>query len=439
MLRSFRTNIALLAALVSTAGAQAAPLTLERVLELAQERNERARIAEANQDAANGRLAQARAFFFPSLTLNGNYTRRAFETVRDVGGTQVTVSALNALSATAQVRWTVFDARGIPLYRSASALFRASTHELDQAKRLLAFEAADAFLQTLTADALLQAAERRTAVAQQALTEAKARLAAGLVGNNDVTQAQLAASDAEVARTDAAATATAARINMAYLLSVPTTEVAQLVVPEALLETANAQPFELEVPSVTQAQQRRPDVQTLKEQATAAGHAADEPLMRLVPSVSVTGQARATNETGLSGRPVDGFVGVDLTWVLFDGGDRYGAHRALLAQERAAQLRARLGERQVAADLEKAMLSLRTSRVGLEQARLSETIATQNTTETGLLYKQGLTTAFQLADASTRQFEASAAWARKRYAVVVSLLDVRAALGLDPLGREVKP
>lgn len=419
--------------------AAAEPLTLEKALEAVVERNERARIADADKEAAAGRLKQARAFFFPTVSLNGNYTRRAFENTRDINGTQVPLTQINAFSATAQMKWTLFDARNIPLYRAASANLRASEHLSREDHRLLAFEVADAFLQTIAADALLKAAEKHTEVAQQALKDAQARQTAGLAGTNDVTLAQLEASTAEVNRTEAVGRATSARVSLGYLLDVPTAKVQTLTEPESLVTTANAQPLEVEAATVAQAQEHRSDVLALKESAVAAGHAADEPSMRWVPSLSATGQARATNETGLAGRALDGYLGFDLTWVLFDGGDRYGARDALLAQARAATLQARLRERKVAVDVENALVALRTSRAGLLQARIAEEIATRNATESGLLYRQGLTSALQLADASARQFEASAIHVQKRYAVVLALLDVRAALGLDPLGREVTP
>ena len=440
MYRALTTRWALLFALcASGVSAAAEPLTLEKAIETVLERNERARIADADKDAAAGRLKQARAFFFPTISLGGNYTRRAFENTRDINGVQVPLTQVNAFSATAQMKWTLFDARGIPLYRAASATLRASEHLNREDHRLLAFEAADAFLQTIAADALLKAAEKRTEVAQQALKDAQARQSAGLAGTNDVTLAQLEASTAQVNRTEAVGRATSARVSLGYLLDMPTGDVQALTEPEALITTANAQPLEVEVEKVTHAKENRPDVLALKESAVAAGHAADEPLMRWVPSLSATGQQRATNETGLAGRALDGYVGFDLTWVLFDGTDRYGARHALLAQERAASLQARLRERKVVVDVENALVALRTSRAGLEQARIADEIATRNATESGLLYRQGLVTALQLADASVRQFEASAILVQKRYAVVLALLDVRAALGLDPLGREVTP
>jgi len=53
------------------------------------------------------------------------------------------------LAGTAVARLTLFDARGFPLYRAARLEGEAAGLESLEARRLVAFEAADAFLTTL--------------------------------------------------------------------------------------------------------------------------------------------------------------------------------------------------------------------------------------------------------------------------------------------------
>ena len=53
--------------------AQDAPLTLERAVTLAVERNERAAIAETTVEAAEARVSRARTAFFPSVDITGNW------------------------------------------------------------------------------------------------------------------------------------------------------------------------------------------------------------------------------------------------------------------------------------------------------------------------------------------------------------------------------
>jgi outer membrane protein TolC len=62
--------------------------------------------------------------------------------------------------------------------------------------------------------------------------------------------------------------------------------------------------------------------------------------------------------------------------------------------------------------------------------------AQKNVSETSTLYKQGLARALEVADATAGLYDAEVALAQESYQLGVALLDLRAALGLDPLGRE---
>ena len=62
--------------------------------------------------------------------------------------------------------------------------------------------------------------------------------------------------------------------------------------------------------------------------------------------------------------------------------------------------------------------------------------ARKNAGETSELYRQGLARALEVADASVRLFESEVALAGERFGMGRAFLNVRAAQGLDPLGRE---
>lgn len=430
--------LCLLAALAQ-APAAPEPLTLERTIELALSRNERSQIAGAQKDAADGRLAQARAFFFPSLSVSGAYLRRAYNVVRDVGGTQVTVTQSNALNGSAVLNWTLFDARLIPLYRAASADQRATRLEAADARRRLAFEAAQAYLQTLGYDLVDEAARRRVALTQQNLADAQARKDAGLASSNDVTRSALALATAQREAANATGMAKVAHLNLALLLDLPPAQIAGLSPPATLLEAAKAQPETIDAGALAQAGRARLDVQALGERSTQSDALAQEPLLRTVPVIGLVAQGSLTNEAGFSGRPWAAYVGLNFSWVLFDGGNRYGVRDERAANARIAALNARLKERGVAVEVENALVSLSASRASEAQGEVAVDAAKLNAQETSALYRQGLATALQQADAAQSQFEAEVALVQGRYTVLLSLLGLRAALGVDPLGREVQP
>jgi outer membrane protein TolC len=405
------------------------PLTLDRAVALATERNETALAAQRRAEAADARVARARAFFFPELTVSGTYTRRLHENVRD----GEVLQTRNAFSSTAIARMALFDARGFPLYRAARLEGEAAELDAREARRLVGFEAADAFLTTLGNQQVYEAAVRRLEFARQSLLDARARAEVGLASTNDVTRAELEVSNAEVQLASARGSADTSRIELGFLLV--SSVQGPLALPEPLLAQAAGN---IEQPPwlAQEAEGRRLDILSARLKVQAQEAAAREPLARLFPSLGVTGQYRITNEPGFAGRRGDGFLALDLTWNLFDGGERYADRRERVALAQALDLEATARTRRVGVDIQRAQVQLTNAQAALRQSELAASQARRNAEETGILYRQGLSTALAVADASLRLFEAEVAMAQARYTLGVALLDLRAALGLDPLGKE---
>jgi outer membrane protein len=417
-------------------GAQAAPaasLTLERAVSLAAERNESALAAQQRAEASQARVARARAFFFPELTATGTYTRRSNQSTREVGGQEVVLQRYNAFGASFVARVTLFDARGFPLYRAARLEGEASGLDAVEARRQVSFEAANAFLVSLADQQVFQAAEQRLDFARQSLEDAKARAEAGLASTNDVTRAELEVASAEVQRTSARNTAQTSRLELGYLLVEPVE--GGLAPPDALLTDA-ARPLASHEAVVRGAADRRPDILSARLRVESLEANALEPLARLLPVLGASYTYRLTNESGLTGRTGDGFFSVDLTWSLFDGGERYAERRERVALAKAAKLEEQAGTRRVDVDIQRARVGLENAQAALSQSDLAVRAARQNAEEQGILYRQGLSTALTVADAAVSLFEAEVARAQSRYALGVALLGLRAAVGLDPLGKE---
>ncbi|HEX2059718.1 MAG TPA: TolC family protein, partial [Thermoanaerobaculia bacterium] len=187
--------------------AQDAPLTIERAVELAVTRNERAAIAETTVEAAEARVRAARSFFFPRVDVNGGYTTDWGE------GTDRT------LSTSALLTQPVFNARAFPLYRQQRFLREVAGLNAEETRRLVGFDAAATFLATLGAEQVLLAAENRRAFAQTNLDDVRARFEAGLVSSNDVTRAELELATAVRGVAQAAGDVQASRVNLENLLN----------------------------------------------------------------------------------------------------------------------------------------------------------------------------------------------------------------------------
>lgn len=406
------------------------PLTLRDAIALAQTRNERGQAADARAEAAEARVNRARAFFFPELEVSGTYLRRGYETTRQVGDDIVTLSSREAESTLSTLSWTLFDARAFPLYRAAKLQRDASQLDALQQRRLLAYEAAGAFLATLGLDAVAEAAERRQTFARESLDDARARFEAGLVSSNDVTRAELELANAELASSRASADAINARLNLADLLvtDLPLT----LVAPSEILSMA-AEPAVADEGDFDAARSRRYDLLARQSLTESQLESAKEPLLRLTPALDLIGSYRTTSDAGLSGRDHDESASLVLSWTLFDGGEAFAERAERLALARASEYELGLASRAVSTDVRTARVRLESEQASIRQAASAVSAARKNSTESSALYREGLATALERSDAAVQLFEAEVAEVRAKFSLAIAWLDLRDALGLDPL------
>jgi len=418
--------------------AQEDSLTLEAAIQRALARNERALAADQKMNEAEARVTRARSYFLPTLTTTGTYTRRPFEVSRTVGSTQIVIQKFDALAGVAQLNLTIFDARSLPALLQANSERNAQRYASAESKRQLAFEVGNAFLTTLGTDQILEASRHRYDYAKQALDAAKARYAAGLVSINDVTRAELEFATAEMGVTQVKGQVETTYLQLGYLLDNMIVSSTKLKVPEFLLQAAAERDQAAVEGMVTQAQDRRFDLGALRYHAKAQHALMIEPTLKWLPTLSFNGQFRYTNEAGLTGRTTNWNLGLTLGWAVFDGFSRNADYRERKAQAILADLDVKTALRRVELDVRDTQVSLANQRAALKQAAVAHEVAKRNASETAELYRQGLSSALQVADANVRLFEAEVTLVRERYGLGISYLNLEAALGLDPFGKEPK-
>ena len=415
--------------------AQTGPLSLDAAIRTALQNNERALAADQRVAAADSRLTKARAYFLPTLSLNGNYTRRPFEVTRAIGNQQVIVQAYNALSWSANFSMILFDSHSVPTLLGAGADVDAERLNSVDAKRKLAFEVSNAFLTTLSIDQVQEASQRRLDFAKQSLDAAKARYAGGLVSVNDVTRAELDYATAQMGITQTQGQVETTYLQLGYLLDLPDLARKKLSSPDLLLQSAEAAAGPLD-PLISGAQSRRLDLNSLRWQAKAQRALMIEPVLQWLPSLSFTGQYRYTNESGLTGRTTNWNVGLTMTWTIFDGLSRNGSYKQQQAFTTVADLGFRAAFRQVELDVRDALVSLSSQQASLKQAEVALEYARKNAAEIAQLYRQGLSSALQVADANVQLYDAEVQFVRQRYGLAIAYLNLEAAQGLDPFGKE---
>jgi outer membrane protein TolC len=400
----------------------ATPLTIERAVALAFERNERPAIAESAVEAAEARVRRARTAFFPRVDVSGNLRGDYTDTTE------------RTLSTTALLTQPLFDARVFPLYRAQRFERDAARATAEESRRLVGFDAAAAFLTTLSFEQVLRAATNRRDFAQTNLDDVRARFEAGLVSSNDVTRAELELATAVRGVAQAAGDVQAARVQLENLLKADVE--GSLAPPERLLEAAAQDPA-LSSALIAEAQQRRSDIVAQRARVDSLRAFADEPSARFIPSVTLSAQTRNINDGALfEDRNNEGFVGVSFGWPVFDAGLRNAERAERLANVRGAELQLELDLRDVERDLRTAAVQLTTEQAALREAAAATRAARKNADETGALYREGLASALELADATQRLFEAEVAEVTARYRMALAYLSLREARGVEPVGSE---
>jgi outer membrane protein TolC len=388
---------------------------MERAVELALARNERASIADTTVDAAEARVRRARTAFLPRVDISGTWRADYLDPTE------------RTLQAGALLTQPIFDARAFPLYRQQRFERDAARLSASDTKRLLGFDAAIAFLGTLGFEQVLRAAEHRRDFAQTNLADVRARFEAGLVSSNDVTRAELELATAERGVAQASGDVQAARVDLGTLLK---SEVGTLAPPVALLEAA-AHSLDLDEAEIAAARQRRTDIAAQRARVAALHAFAEETSARFVPSVLFSAQTRNANDGPLTNRNNLGFVGVTLAWPVFDAGLRKADRAERNALVRGEELALEAALRDVDRRMQSARVQLSTEQAALRQAAAALRAARKNAEETNALYREGLASALELADANQQLFESEVAEVTATYSMAVAYLAVKDASGLE--------
>ncbi len=157
-----------------------------------------------------------------------------------------------------------------------------------------------------------------------------------------------------------------------------------------------------------------------------------------MPTLSLQGQASATTNTATTGRWNDETLQATLNWSLYDQGVRYADKHSRDAQADIADLNLQQLVRSVDEQVRSSTALLVASQAAFRVAQDAVNAARQSVDETAILYRQGLAKAIELVDANDTRFTAEINFASAEYGMAQAYLNLRQALGLDPLGTELK-
>ena len=319
-------------------------------------------LAGLRTDEARGRVTQARAGLMPNLGVNGFWANRTFSPKAQgfsFPGLPTIIGPFNVYDGRVQFRQTLFDFSNLGRLSAAKRQLTASRADRSATVEASAQAVAIAYARASRSVAVVAARRADSALAAEFVSLAVAQQRAGVSPSIDVTRAKVQLAESAGRLILATSTLERAKIDLSRTLGLD---------PNVAIELTDTISTELgvaDVPAdrdaaVAQAMAMRPDLAAEITRGAAARTAASAISAARLPRLDL--QA----DMGLSGtRPEDMIntrqVAVQVTWPILDGLRREGRVAEQKAVAQASEVRAKDLRQQVTADVDGALLDLRSA------------------------------------------------------------------------------
>lgn len=466
MANSYRSSVLAGALILSTAGSGWADrsITLDDALALARVHNRDLRAARERVVEAEAGVAQARAALLPTVSAQGRYTRNYKEVDFDaIAFAQPTFDIANAIQmatdnpaeaaaiqsavqrdqAALRSQPTVVIQKlnqldgsvnaavplvSLPAYYGLSAAQSsrdASTAGFHVTEAGVLLAVAQAYFAAAGTDELVVARQDAVKVATETFEVARARVAAELANQVESTRAETALVRAQQDLAEAEN-----RRGQAYRALATLIGTHEPIAVQAA-KTLPDEPGPVEA-LVGEARARRPEIAAERATIAAADASASASAWRWSPVLSAFGFLRDGNYTGFSGDTYAWGVGLQLDWLLYDGGARDAQRHIAHAQRREAEARLDLLADTVSDEVANARGTLETSRKGVGAAQRAVELARETLRLVRAQYDAGTARQLDVLQAQDALVGAEVALAQAHFDVGLADLQLRRAAGAFP-------
>jgi outer membrane protein len=393
-------------------------LSLDDALRLVLQNNGLARAAIAESDAADARLAAARANLYPSIDLSSSTTRTRIE---GGGATADTTQRQNGFG----LEWLLLDNGQRELrIRQSSRTAEAARQNTRETLRRVLFQTARAYYEVLRRKELLQVADAAVRRAETLLEVAKAQAEVGTAPQKDVLQAEADLANARVQQIQARNALRLAETDLKRLIGWE----AQKPLPE--LTAPDTPPTPDPALSVEQLWQRarlqRPDLRDAELRLQISRLGLDAARLNSLLRLQIS--ARGFREYAPNSR-MQGSLSIVASYPLFDGGLTRANLREAEASLQSAQFRLQQAERDAYAEVESALLSLREASERLEASKIAVAAAQRNFDAAQESLREGVGTIVEVLTAQLALITAETNLVQATYDAAVAELQLRVATG----------
>ena len=466
MANSYRSSVLAGALILSTAGPGWADrsITLDDALALARVHNRDLRAARERVVEAEAGVAQARAALLPTVSAQGRYTRNYkevdFDAIAfaqptfDIGNAirmattnpaeaaaiqsaierdqaalasqpTVVIQKLNQLDGTVNAAVPLVSPPAYYGLSAAQSSRDASTAGFHVTEASVLLAVAQAYFAAAGTDELVLARQDAVKVATETFDVAKARVAAELANQVESTRAETALVRAQQDLAEAEN-----RRGQAYRALATLIGTHEPIAVQAA-KTLPDEPGPVEG-LVGEARTRRPEIAAERATIAAADASAKAGAWRWSPVLSAFGFLRGQNYTGFSGDKYAWGVGLQLDWLLYDGGTRDAQRHIAQAQRREAEARLDLLADTVSDEVANARGTLETSRKGVGAAQRAVELARETLRLVRAQYDAGTARQLDVLQAQDALVGAEVALAQAHFDVALADLQLRRAAGAFP-------
>jgi outer membrane protein TolC len=411
---------------LSTARAEPAlrEMTLEQAMEKARRANRSLVALRAHLAQAQTNLDLAWSALFPTVAAQGKYTRNniAFQFQIDPA-VSLTVQPKNQLDGAINFTMPLISPSAYVALRAVKSGVLASEAEFETSQNTVLFSVAQAFYAAAITDEVMLARQSNIEVARATLQNAQIRYKSGSVTKVDVDRAELALVRAEQGARESRFAQEQAYRALATLIQSERNFKVEAVPAAATIE---------ETVSLESALRLRPEFRALELSVRSADAQSQAQAWRWAPTLSAFGSLRAFNYDNFARERHAWAIGLQLDWLLYDGGVR-DAQRHLAnaqAQEAAAQgavLRDAIGD-----DLANSHGLLDTKRHAQSAAERSVALALETLELVRTQYQAGHSAQIDLLQAQDGLVAARETLAQAHFEVAVADLTLRRAAGTFP-------
>jgi outer membrane protein TolC len=442
-------------------------LTLDEALALARSNNRDLRVGRARLASAEAGIAQARAALMPTVSAQGKYTHNYKEVDLDISEfTAPTLGLANTIAGTttgaeqAALQSYIQQANAqitaqapiviqkeeqldggvnanLPLlapaawygYASAKSTARSGEANYAVTEANVLVGVAQAFYAAAGADELVRARTDAVQVANDTFKYAKARVGSDLANPVDIKRAETAVVRAQQDLVEAQNTRATAYRSLGTLLGTrePLHVQPSSDAPQDPGTTDQLVPHALAL---------RPELAAEHAAADAATDSSRANAWKWAPTLSAFGNAHVFNYTGFSGDKYSWAVGLELDWVLYDGGVR-DAQRAIAdAQADEAHAELDLLNDSISDEVANARGTLDTKHKAVDSALRSRELASETLRLTRAQYEAGTANQLDVLQAQDSLVAAEVALAQAHFDVSLADLQLRRAAGEFPGGQK---